>query len=51
MLEGILDGKSQKEIANDLNISENTVKWHTGLLYGALNVSGRDELFRMLKEE
>lgn len=49
MLDGILDGKSQKEIANDLNISENTVKWHIGLLYSTLNVSGRDELFKLLK--
>ena len=49
MLEGILDGKSYKEIANELNISENTVKWHIGLLYTALNVSGRDELFMLLK--
>ena len=49
MLEGILDGKSYKEIANELNISENTVKWHIGLLYTTLNVSGRDELFMLLK--
>lgn len=49
MLDGILDGKSQKEIANDLNISENTVKWHIGLLYNTLNVSGKDELFKLLK--
>lgn len=49
MLEGILDGKSYKEIANELNISENTVKWHIGLLYTSLNVSGRDELFMLLK--
>lgn len=51
MLEGILDGKSQKEIANDLNISENTVKWHTGLLYDTLNVAGREELFKLLKQD
>lgn len=49
MLEGILDGKSHKEIASDLNISENTVKWHIGLLYSSLNVSGREELFKILK--
>lgn len=49
MLEGILEGKSYKEIANELNISENTVKWHIGLLYTSLNVSGRDELFMLLK--
>lgn len=49
MLDGILDGKSHKEIASDLNISENTVKWHIGLLYSSLNVSGREELFKILK--
>lgn len=50
MLEGILEGKSQKEIASELHISENTVKWHTGLLYSTLNVSGRDELYNILKQ-
>ena len=49
MLDGILDGKSNKEIASDLNISENTVKWHIGLLYDALNVSGKEELFKLFK--
>ena len=50
MLYGILDGKSQKEIATELNISENTVKWHVRLLYDTLNVSGKDELFKLLKQ-
>ena len=49
ILDGILDGKSQKEIASDLHISDNTVKWHTGLLYTTLNVSGRDEIYKMFK--
>ena len=49
MLDGLLDGKSQKEIASDLNISENTVKWHLGILYSTLNVSGKDEILRMFK--
>jgi len=49
MLDGILDGKSQKEIAADLHISENTVKWHLGMLYTTLNVSGKDEIFSLFK--
>ena len=49
ILEGILDGKSRKEIAADLHLSENTVKMHTSSLYKALGVSGRDEIYHMLK--
>ena len=49
MLDGLLDGKSQKEIAADLHISENTVKWHMGLLYTTLNVCGRDEIYALFK--
>ena len=49
MLDGILDGKSQKEIAVDLHISESTVKWHLGILYTTLNVSGKDEILALFK--
>ena len=49
MLDGLLDGKSQKEIASDLNISESTVKWHLGILYTTLNVSGKDEILMLFK--
>ena len=50
ILERILEGKSRKEIAADLFLSENTVKTHTGMLYKALGVSGRDEIYtRFLK--
>ena len=45
ILERILDGQSRKEIAVDLHLSENTVKTHTGMLYKALGVSGRDEIY------
>ena len=45
ILERILDGKSRKEIAVDLHLSENTVKTHTGMLYKVLGVSGRDEIY------
>ena len=47
MLDGLLDGKSQKEIAADLHISESTVKWHLGILYTTLNVSGKDEILAL----
>lgn len=49
MLEGILDGKSRKQIAMDLHLSENTVKMHMGLLYENLGVSGKDEIFTLLQ--
>ena len=49
MLDGLLDGKSQKEIAADLHIFESTVKWHFGILYTTLNVSGKDEILALFK--
>ena len=49
MLDGLLEGKSQKEIATDLHISESTVKWHFGILYTTLNVSGKDEILALFK--
>ena len=50
ILEGILDYKSRKEIAAELHLSENTVKTHTGMLYKALGVSGRDEIYAMFQK-
>ena len=49
MLEGIIDGKSRKEMAADLHLSENTVKMHTSSLYRTLGVSSRDEIHAMIK--
>ena len=49
VLEGIIDGKSRKEIAADLHLSENTVKMHTSALYRALDVSSREEIHALLK--
>ena len=51
VLEGILDGKSRKEIAADLHLSENTVKMHTSLLFKALKVTSRKEIFALLDGE
>lgn len=51
VLDGILDGKSRKEIASDLFLSENTVKMHTSSLYRVLGVSNRDELRALFKDK
>ncbi len=42
----ILQGKSNKEIANELFISLSTVKTHITNIYNKLQVSNRQELFR-----
>ena len=49
ILEGIFDGKSRKEIAADLHLSENTVKMHTSSLYKALGVSSREEIYALIR--
>lgn len=49
ILEGIVDGKSRKEMAADLHLSENTVKMHISSLYRLLDVSSRDEIYALLK--
>lgn len=49
ILTGILDGKSRKEIAADLHLSENTVKMHTSSLYRVLGVASRDDIYAMIK--
>jgi DNA-binding CsgD family transcriptional regulator len=51
VLEGIIDGKSRKEIAADLFLSENTVKMHTSSLYRVLGVNNRDELRSLFKNK
>ncbi|MGB3150255.1 MAG: LuxR C-terminal-related transcriptional regulator, partial [Maribacter sp.] len=42
----ILEGKSNKEIANELFISLSTVKTHITNIYGKLKVANRSELIR-----
>lgn len=51
VLEGIIDGKSRKEMAADLHLSENTIKMHTSSLYRLLDVSSRDEIRALLKTQ
>jgi DNA-binding NarL/FixJ family response regulator len=41
ILQAIVGGKSNKEIAYDLNVSENTVKTHVKNIFEKLNVSDR----------
>ncbi|MBQ4527634.1 MAG: hypothetical protein II998_06150 [Clostridia bacterium] len=49
-----LKGKGTKEIMSELNISENTLKYHNKNIYGKLGVSSRKQLVKYskaLKEE
>ena len=46
ILTAILQHKKRKEIAEELHLSENTVKTHTRNLYSKLGVSSREELYR-----
>lgn len=48
ILELILANKKRKEIANDLHLSENTVKTYTRSLYSKLGVSCREDLYSLL---
>ena len=49
ILEGILAGKSRKEMAADLHLSENTVKMHTTSLFKMLKVTSREEIIALIK--
>ena len=44
----VLQNKKRKEIADELCLSENTIKTYTRTLYGKLGVSSREELFALL---
>lgn len=45
VLKAILDNKKRKDIAAELNVSENTVKTHTRRIFEKLEVQNRQELF------
>ena len=45
----ILQDKRRKDIAEELQVSENTVKKHTSHIFAKLEVSNRKELFQKLK--
>ena len=48
ILELILQNKKRKEIADELCLSENTIKTYTRTLYGQLGVNSREELYALL---
>ncbi len=50
ILERLLQGRSGKELADELFISASTVKNHTYNLYRKLDVSSRHQLYRMVLE-
>lgn len=49
IIEHLKTGKTNKQIAADLHISENTVKYHIKSIYEILQVESRMQLFRLLK--
>lgn len=48
VLRAILQNKKRRDIATDLNLSENTVKTYTRSLYKKLGVANRDELYNLV---
>lgn len=50
VLEGLLEDKKRKEIADELCITENTVKKHISSIFTKLEVSNRKELFEKIKK-
>lgn len=48
ILEFVLRNKKRREIAEELCLSENTIKTYTRTLYGKLGVSSREELYALL---
>ena len=51
VLKGLTEGKSNKEIARDLDLSEPTVKLHVKTLYRKLGASNRTQAALMAQEE
>jgi DNA-binding CsgD family transcriptional regulator len=50
ILELMVRGKKRKEIAEDLCLSENTIKTHTRTLYSKLGIGSREELYALLEQ-
>ena len=48
ILELVLQNKKRKEIADELCLSENTIKTYTRTLYGKLGIGSREELYALL---
>lgn len=47
----IVVGKSNKEIALEVNVSINTVKFHVKNIYGKLNIKSRKEVLTIDKNQ
>ena len=50
VLEGLTQGKSNKEVARDLDVQEPTVKLHVKTLFRKLNVTNRTQAALIAKE-
>jgi DNA-binding NarL/FixJ family response regulator len=51
VLKGLTEGKSNKEIARDLDIREPTVKLHVKTLYRKIGVANRTQAALIAKEQ
>ncbi len=51
VLEKMVDGKATSEIANEMNVSENTVNTHIKAVYSELGVHSRAQVVRKAIEE
>ena len=51
MLKGLTEGKSNKEIARDLELSEPTVKLHVKTLYRKIDVSNRTQAAMVARDQ
>ncbi len=47
----LLEGQSNREIAESLKISEGTVKVHLNSIYKKLNISNRNQIFRLIVKQ
>ena len=45
-----LQGKSTKEVLQEMNIKENTLKYHNKNIYGKLGVSSRKQLLETARQ-
>lgn len=51
VLKGMLQEKKRKEIAEELCITENTVKKHVTNIFSKLHISNRKELYEQIRQK
>ena len=51
VLVALLQNKRRKEIATDMNVTEHTIKKHTGSIYSKLEITSRTELFALANKK